>query len=168
MLFSPQEMQDNQLRLEHYKSRKTEYQNLMNQIQSLWTYKLSTLGAVIAITIFNDKLIGTDVYAQNLGLSGDLIVAIGLLALPVLSLVIDLKVVEIIVHLKLISNHLTNNYSDVKEVVAWTNALWDGDWKSISFTRTFLSMVLFVGMSVIILLLSFLSVALSNQNGNHG
>ena len=149
-------MEKSDFRIEHYKSMREEYLQLMLYIQKLWNYKLSTLGAVTVISIFNEKLIGFEKINTDVALNPTLIISIGLLMLPILAFLIDLKIVEIGMQIKLISNHLLKKFSDIEEISEWERNLWPNN--SIASIRSTLSLILYVGASLVILVLSFLTV----------
>jgi len=151
-------MENKEFRLEHYKTMREEYMNLILYIQRLWNYKLSTLGAVIAISILNEKLIEIEKINTGVDIDATLIISIGLLILPVLAFLIDLKIVEMGFQVKLISTHLKEKFADVAEITEWESKLWRNN--SLATTRTWLSLVLYVGASMVILFLSFFTVGI--------
>jgi len=152
-------MKKDELLLEHYKSMRQEYMHLMLYNQKLWNYKLSALGAVIAITIFNEKLLEIEKFNTEILLDPALIISIGLLTLPVIALLIDLKTLEMAMQMKLISNHISQKYKSIEEIKEWEDGLWKVE-SIVSYTRTRLSLILYVGTSVVILILSFFTVGI--------
>ena len=81
-------------------------------------YKLSAFGAAIATAVFNDKIINAR------GLNTISIICIGVGCLPFLSFLIDMKALEVAMHVKLISRHLQENFTDVAEIEKWEKGLW--------------------------------------------
>ncbi|MFL5765347.1 MAG: hypothetical protein ACJ77K_15490 [Bacteroidia bacterium] len=134
-----------QLRIEHYKALKEEYRQYLMQVQQLWTYKLSALGAIIAAAIFNDKIIKINDNQTDIPL---LIATIGIISLPVLSFLIDLKVLEVGLHVKLISKHMRKSFSDVPIIQKWEIEVWLSGY---SKNRTFLTLFAALGTSLLVL-----------------
>jgi len=139
-----------ELRVEHFKALKEEHRQYLLQVQQLWLYKLSTLGVIIAAAIFNDKIVSIN------GIETKTVVALGIFSLPVLSFLIDLKVLEVGLHVKFISQHLKENFSDIAEIQDWEAKLWSGT--KFSSLRTVLTIISAVGTSFSILVISFLFV----------
>ncbi|HQU83347.1 MAG TPA: hypothetical protein PKY59_09495 [Pyrinomonadaceae bacterium] len=139
----------NDLRIEHFKALKEEHRQYLFQVQQLWTYKLSTLGIIIAAAIFNDKII-------NVGIETKTIVALGIFSLPLICFLIDLKTLEVGLHVKLISEHLKENFKDVPEIQDWDDNLWSKN--KFSFARTSLTIICALGVSFSTLLIAFLFV----------
>jgi hypothetical protein len=139
-----------ELRIEHFKALKEEHRQYLFQVQQLWLYKLSTLGVVIAAAIFNDKIISLD------GIEKRTIVALGICLLPLLSFLIDLKALEVGLHVKLISQHLKEKFSDIAEIQDWEAKLWSET--KFSLYRTGLTIAAALGTSLSVLLISFLFV----------
>lgn len=139
-----------ELRIEHFKSLKEEYRQYLFQVQQLWIFKLSTLGLVIAAAIFHDKIIKIG------GLDTETIAAAGLFALPALAFLIDLKALEIGLHVKLISEHLKENFNDVPEILVWESNFWSG--KTFSLLRTIFTIITAIGTSFAVLIISFLLI----------
>src|SRR5829696_3525422 len=99
-----------ELRVEHFKALKEEHRQYLLQVQQLWLYKLSTLGVVIAAAVFREKIIGIE------GIETKSIVACGVAALPLLSFLIDWKALEVGLHVKVISQHIKEKFSDIPEI----------------------------------------------------
>ena len=94
------------LKADLYKELKAEYSFHQSLVHKLWTYKFAVVGSVLMIAVFNN-----DIYEIKKGVGFD-ISSFGLLLLPVLSLLIDFKVLEIGVHLKMISNFIITKYNE--------------------------------------------------------
>ena len=159
-------MKKDEFRIEHYKSMREEYMQLMLYFSRLWNFKLSTIGAVIAVSIFNEKILGTESSGISPDIDAAFIISVGLLTLPVVAFLIDLKVVEIGMQVKRISDHLKNNFRDIEEISEWENTFWKNN--SISSTRTILSLILYVGASMVILVASFIAVSKIQENWDTG
>jgi hypothetical protein len=131
-----------ELRIEHYKALKEEHRQYLFHVQQLWTYKLSALGVIIVAAILNDKIITIN------GVNTQLIASVGVISLPVLSFLIDLKALEVGLHVKLISRHLQRNFSDIPEIKKWEEGLWSSNY---SRNRTFLTVFAALGTSLVVL-----------------
>jgi hypothetical protein len=139
-----------ELRIEHFKALKEEHRQYLLQVQQLWLYKISTLGVVIATAIFREKIISID------GIETKSLVAYGIAALPLLSLLIDLKALEVGLHVKLISQHIKENFGDVAEIRDWEAKLWSGT--KLSLYRTWLTVITALGTSFAVLIIAFLFI----------
>jgi hypothetical protein len=138
------------LRIEHFKALKEEHRQYLFHVQQLWLFKLSTLGAVIATAIFNNKIIEVS------GLEKQTIIAWGLISMPLLAFIIDLKVLEVGLHVKLISQHLKEKFSDSPEIHDWETKLWSGTQFSVARTR--LTIIAALGISLLVLLVSLIII----------
>ena len=134
--------------IEHYKILKQEQQNSLNQVQQLWIFKLTALGIVLAVGVFSDKINGIATVSK------ETIVALSLIALPLIAIVIDVKVLEHSLQIKAISAHLIRNFKEVPEIYDWESNLWATT--AITKKRTFFTIASSLGLSSIILLLSFI------------
>lgn len=139
-----------ELVIEHYKMLKEEHRQYVFQIQQYWLFKLTTFGAVIATAIFNDKIINND------KIEADAIIITGLFALPVLAFLIDLKTLEVSLHSKLISDHIKDYFKDNPEIFNWESKLWSGS--QISSLRSLLTILTAIGVSIAVLIISFLII----------
>ena len=139
-----------ELRVEHFKSLQEQYRQYLFQVQQLWLFKLTTLGAVVAAALFTDKIIQVD------GINTREIVIAGLFALPLLAFLIDLKALEVGLQVKLISDHLKEHFGDTPEILIWEKNVWSG--KKFASTRTILTIATAIGTSTLVLIISFIII----------
>lgn len=138
------------LKTEHYKALREEYRQYLYQVQQHWNFKLSAIGLIILTCVFNDKI------QEKTGINADTIIAIGFCVLPVLAFLIDLKTLEVGLHVKLISDHLKKHFSELPAMAEWEDNLWSKNKKA--EWRTRLTVLSAVGTSSVILLASMLVV----------
>ena len=141
-----------QLKIEHYKSIMQENQYCLAQIQQLWLFKLTTLGVVLVVGVLSDKLTAIG------SIDKTTIIAISLLSLPIVSFIIDIKILEFSLHLKAISKHLIQHFAEEIEIHSWEEKLWTKN--LLTKQRTFLTIFSSIGLSVSILIISFYFVFL--------
>ncbi len=81
-------------------------------------FKLTTLGLVLAVGVMSDKL-------NSIGNVNKMsVIAMSLISLPIISLSIDLKVLEYSLQIKAISNHLIEKFKEIPEIHTWESKLW--------------------------------------------
>ncbi len=117
---------------------KEEYMSFLAYVENLWKLKLLAIGAVVSFALLNNSI----------PVAGINIVVAGLLVIPILAFVIDLKILETALHLKNISLYLENNLSEVTIAKNWETQ----NWKTGFFrtNRTFLTFLSTIGISFII------------------
>ena len=144
-----------ELRIEQYKALKEEYRQYLVQVQQLWKYKFATLGAIISVAVLNDKILSSlrDTPTGIANHSVLIIILWGFALMPLLSLVIDLKMYEIGLHVRSISNFLRTHYPE-SEIHAWESQVWIGTKES--KTRTILTLAGALGTSALIILSSWI------------
>jgi hypothetical protein len=136
-----------QIKLEHYKALKQEHQYYLTQVQQLWLFKLTTLGVVLAVGVLSDRI-------NSLGaIDKSTIIALSLISLPVVSFIIDLKVLEYSLHIKAISKHIIQHFAEEIEIHSWEERLWSKN--PLTKQRTYLTIFSSVGLSILILLIAF-------------
>lgn len=140
----------NDLKTEHYKALREEYRQYLNQVQQHWNFKLSAIGVIILTCVFNEKI------QEKTGFDTDTIIAIGFCVLPVLAFLIDLKTLEVGLHVKLISDHFRKHFSEIPAMADWEENLWGKN--EMAGWRTRLTILSAVGTSAVILLVSLLVV----------
>ena len=131
---------------EVYKELKAEYKQFNLLIHKLWSYKFAVVGSVITIAVFHEDILGIE---KEIGFD---IAIFGLLALPVISLLIDLKTFEIGLHIKVMSDFLSENFTDVPMVQAWEKYKWTN---TTSKQRSIVNFISTVGTSILILIICF-------------
>jgi cation transporter-like permease len=117
---------DSDLRLELYKSLRSEVVGYVEKVPALWLQKFALVGAVIAFIVANrGELLG----------SGKLLIA-AILAIPVLAVLLDAKIGEYGLHARSISRFIHSNFRD-SVVAEWESTLWgdQGDSEIISIVR---------------------------------
>ena len=102
--------------LELYKLLKAESSNYFDKLQAIWLQKFVLVGAVIAFLVTAQEKL------PQFGHS--LVVPAAALAIPVLSALLDAKIMEFGVHARAISRFIGSHYRDVDSVVSWEAALW--------------------------------------------
>lgn len=112
----PSTARQEQFDLELYKILKGESTSYFDKLQAIWLQKFVLVGAVIAF------LLTTQEKAPRLDQS--LFVSAVALAIPVLSTLLDAKIMEFSVHARIISRFIGTHYSDIETVVSWEAALW--------------------------------------------
>jgi hypothetical protein len=141
-----------ELELELYKSLRTELAGYVEKVPGLWLQKFVLVGAVIAFLVTNhDKLKG----------SGNLLIA-SVLSIPVLSVLLDAKIVEYGLHARAISMFIANNFSQSPVVAAWEATLWGDkgreDVVSLVRLRSITTVVVTAIPTIILMLISGLAV----------
>jgi len=117
---------DSDLRLELYKSLRSEVVGYVEKVPALWLQKFALVGAVIAFILANrGELLG----------SGKLLIA-AISAVPVLAVLLDAKIGEYGLHARSVSRFIHSNFRD-PVVAEWESTLWgdQGDSETISIVR---------------------------------
>lgn len=146
-------------KLESYKELRSEFKQYQFLTQKLWTYKFAVIGAVISIAVFNDKIIDNTQIAditQNLGIT---IPFLGILILPLLALMIDFKLLQIVLHIKRNSDFIAENFKDVPIIEAWETEYWSGKKSKLI---GYIDIISSVGTSILILASCFTIAGMSN------
>lgn len=150
-----------EFKLEAYKELRCEFKDYQLLTQKLWTYKFAVIGAVISIAVFNDKIMDNqqmEEITQHIGIT---IPLLGILILPLLSLMIDFKLLQLALHVKRISDFIAENFKDIPIIKAWEVASWSGNRaKMIGYIEVISS----VGTSILILTSCFTLVGFTNPN----
>jgi hypothetical protein len=102
--------------LELYKLLKAESSSYFDKLQAIWLQKFVLVGAVIAF------LATTQEKLPQLGQS--LVIPAAALAIPVLSALLDAKIMEFGLHSRSISRFISTHYSDIANVASWEAMLW--------------------------------------------
>ena len=131
---------------EVYKELRGEYKQFIFLIHKLWSYKFAVVGSVITIAVFHEDILGIE---REIGLD---LTIFGLIALPIISLLIDLKAFEIGLHIKTISDFLSENFSEIQIVQAWEKHKWTS---KASKRRSIINFITSVGTSILILIICF-------------
>ncbi|WKL56553.1 hypothetical protein Q1W73_12770 [Asticcacaulis sp. ZE23SCel15] len=103
---------------ELYKSLRTESASFHEKIQSLWLQKMTLIGGVLAFILTYPK----EVEASRFG---DL-ETVGLILIPTIALVLDLKLLEYSLHVRTISAYIAKNFSSFGLAAKWERELWSG------------------------------------------
>jgi len=139
---------EEQLDLELYKLLKAESSGYFDKLQAIWLQKFVLVGAVIAF------LATTEAKLPQLGQG--LIVPAAALAIPVLSALLDAKIMEFGLHARSISRFISIHYSGVRNLVSWEMALWGTASSEVDRTLARIRSVATVLMAVIPTMVVFL------------
>ena len=82
------------------------------------SYKFAVVGSVITIAVFHEDILGIE---REIGLD---LTIFALIALPIISLLIDLKAFEIGLHIKTISDLKLKIYPEIQIIQAWEKHKW--------------------------------------------
>ncbi|HRD82168.1 MAG TPA: hypothetical protein PLL53_15520 [Saprospiraceae bacterium] len=141
-------MNNSEKELEFYKLMKEEYMKFLTYVEELWRLKLLAIGGVVSFAILNEKILGLLIDSKNIGID---LVSIGVLVIPILAFIIDLKILETALHLKNISSYLENNLNEIAIAKNWEAKNWEtGSYRT---NRSFLTFFSTIGISLIILIL---------------
>ncbi len=144
------------LKIEVYKEMKTEFNHYLFEIQKLWNYKFLVIGAVISIAVFNNFLFPRTESSQptmnadpeRIANLESIIPIIGLLITPILALAIDLKTLELGLHVRVLSDNIRSAFPNQKEIQLYETNIWSsGEAKN----RAIFTLINSVGTSIIIL-----------------
>lgn len=102
--------------LELYKLLKAESASTGDKLQAIWLQKFILVGAVIAFLATTQEKLPQ--FGRGLIVPG---VAV---AIPVLSALLDAKIMEFGMHARSISRFIRTHYSDIESVVSWEAAFW--------------------------------------------
>lgn len=108
------------VRLELYKSLRGEVVSYVEKIPALWLQKFVLVGGMIAfLVVQSEEIVGA------LGASrGHVLVVISFVAVPVLSLLLDAKILEYGLHARAVSGFIARELADDPVVAEWEDALW--------------------------------------------
>jgi hypothetical protein len=130
-----------ELNLEFYKQLKEEYRQYGFYIQSLTNMKFVAIAGIISIFIANEKLI--EILKESRSIA-----SIGILLIPLTAFFIDLKVLEITLHVRFISKFLSEKYAQTN-ISDWERLVWSKQFMPLS--RTYLTLFTSTGISFVIL-----------------
>jgi hypothetical protein len=139
------------IRLELYKSLRSEVAGYVEKVPGLWLQKFLLVGAVIAFLVTNhDKLKD----------SGDLLIA-SVLSIPILAVLLDAKIVEYGLHARAISMFIRNSF-DNSEAADWESTLWGDkgpeDIVSLVRLRSITTVVVTAVPTIVLIILSGLAI----------
>ena len=107
---------EGQFDVELYKLLKAESASTGDKLQAIWLQKFILVGAVVAfVATTQEKL-------PQFGRG--LVVPAVAIAIPVLSALLDAKIMEFGMHATLISRFIRSRYSDIESVASWEAAFW--------------------------------------------
>lgn len=112
----PATARSEQFDLELYKLLKAESSSYFDKLQAIWLQKFVLVGAVIAFLVTTQEKLPQ--FGQGLVLPA------AALAIPVLSALLDAKIMEFSLHARSISRFIDAHYSDFENVVSWEATLW--------------------------------------------
>jgi hypothetical protein len=102
--------------LELYKLLKQESASYFDKLQALWLQKFILLGAMIAFLV---------THHEKLSLAGhSIIVSLAILAIPVLSALLDAKILEFSLHARAISRFISSHFLAPPTLPQWEGVLW--------------------------------------------
>lgn len=131
---------------EYYKLLKEEYKHYLDQAENLWCIKFIAIAAFISLSILNEKLIEILKNHQD---KANEVTALGILIVPVLAFVIDLKILETGVHLRNISEFILKHFIDLNIAQDWERENWGKN--KFTTLRKWITIFLSVGISILIL-----------------
>ncbi len=131
---------------ELYKLLKEEYKHYLDHAENLWRTKFIAIGAFISLAILNEKLI--EILKTQPDKANE-VTALGILIIPMLAFVIDLKILETGFHLKNISTYIEKHFSELSLAQGWERENWGNN--RITLFRKWITLFLSVGISLIIL-----------------
>ena len=105
---------DLDLNLELYKSLRAELVGYVEKVPALWLQKFVLVGGVIAFIVTNQG---------PLKGSNELLTA-AIVAIPILSILLDAKIGEYGLHARSISTFIRINFADSAVVAKWESTLW--------------------------------------------
>jgi len=134
------ENMDKDLNIELYRQIKDEYKQYGFYIQTLTKMKFIAIASIISFFII-DKVNFINGNAE--------LVAIGILLIPIVSFFLDLKILEVTLHIRSISKFLSEKFKDDSYIAEWENLVWSNNF--IAMSRTYLTLFSSAGISFIIL-----------------
>ena len=138
-----------ELNIELYNQLKEEYRQYGFYIQTLTKMKFIAISVIISFFIVNQ--VAFDLIKDNMEL-----VSIGILLIPIVSFFIDLKILEVTLHIRSISRFLGNKFTNSSYIAEWEKYVWSKNF--IVMSRTYLTVFSSAGISFIILWSSLLLV----------
>lgn len=102
------------LRMELYKHLKGESSIFIQEIPKVWLQKFVLIGGILFFILTN----------QDIPEVGSSLIAFGVVAIPVLALLLDAKILEFGLHSRLISRFLSDTFQDDAAVKGWEELLW--------------------------------------------
>lgn len=102
--------------LELYKILKIESANYFDKLQALWLQKFVLVGAMIAFLVTSHDKLSVGGHST--------IVSVAILAIPVLSALLDAKILEFSLHARAISRFISSHFLTPSTVTQWEKVLW--------------------------------------------
>jgi hypothetical protein len=134
--------------MELFKHLKGESSIFVQEIPKVWLQKFVLIGGVLFFILTN----------QNIPNVGSSLVAFGVIAIPVLALLLDAKILEFGLHSRLISRFLSDTFEDDAAVKGWEELLWGikgpGRDLLIARIRSFTTVIVAVVPTCVIIILS--------------
>jgi hypothetical protein len=115
--------QDSVISLELYKSLRAEVASYVEKVPGLWLQKLTLCGGMIAFLVIKYPELSAGI------VKGRALVAAAVLAVPVLAVLIDAKILEYGLHARAVSRFIRRHVETGSAAAKWEDYLWgdDGD-----------------------------------------
>lgn len=143
---------DLDLQLELYKSLRAELVGYVERVPALWLQKFVLVGGVIAFIVTNQ---------EPLKGSNELLTA-AIVAIPILSILLDAKIGEYGLHARAISTFIGTHFEDSTIVAKWESALWgdggDSKIKSLVKLRSLITVAVTVVPTIVLIIVSGMAV----------
>jgi hypothetical protein len=108
--------QSNAFDLELYKALKAESASYFEKLQALWLQKFILMGAIIAFVVSSHEKLEFE--------GGTALVGSAIVALPILSGLIDAKILEFSLHVRAISGFIEKRFREPSSLAQWEMAVW--------------------------------------------
>ena len=149
--------EDTKFELELYKSLRREVVLYLEKVPSLWLQKFVLVGAVIAFLI--TKLISLPQVPQTATLlANSTLLAIAVLAIPILAALLDAKILEYSLHARVISRFIASNFTTPPVLGGWEAYLWgdQGTREAVALVRlrSLTTVVVTVAPTIVLIILS--------------
>lgn len=139
---------------ELYKNLKEEFKEYSLHLQSVWKFKFLTMGAIISFLITNQKI-------MDLIKGSEEYFIWSLLVLPLLSFFLDLKILEISLHLRQISEFIIKEFSSFQKVKRWEELAWSDEF--LVLFRRRLTILSTIATSLTSLIVTLIIIVINKQ-----
>jgi len=110
--------QDSVISLELYKSLRAEAASYVEKVPGLWLQKLTLCGGMIAFLVIKYPELSAGI------VKGRALVAAAVLAVPVLAILIDAKILEYGLHARAVSRFIRQHVENASAAAKWEDYLW--------------------------------------------
>ncbi len=150
------------LSLELYKSLRGEVTSYLEKIPAIWLQKLTLVGAIAGFLVVNIEKFG------NASEAGLLSLGAAIMAIPILAVLLDAKVVEYSLHSRAISKFIERCFDNPAVVAAWESTLWGDRGDRDVKLRSWMTVLVTTAPTILLIVLTWIALGKAYTRGVPG